>query len=73
MPSMVAIGGRKIPQLGFLAERFHLSRAESRLVVHLVQGTSLKSSSEALGITYETVRTYLKSTSARLERTDRQS
>ena len=58
----VAMEGQKIPQLGFLAERFHLSGAEARLVVQLAQGASLKSSSEALGITYETVRTYLKST-----------
>src|SRR4051794_40152149 len=62
MLSTVAIEGRKIPQPDFLSERFHLSGAEARLVVHLAQGTSLKSSSEALGVTYETVRTYLKST-----------
>jgi DNA-binding CsgD family transcriptional regulator len=62
MLSTVAMEGQKIPQLGFLAERFHLSGAEARLVVQLAQGASLKSSSEALGITYETVRTYLKST-----------
>ena len=49
-------------QTDFVKERFHLSPVEARLVVHLVQGTSLKSSAVALGITYETVRTYVKST-----------
>jgi DNA-binding CsgD family transcriptional regulator len=53
--------GREIPQADFLEDRFHLTHAEARLVVHLVQGTSLKSSAEALGIRYETVRSYLKS------------
>jgi DNA-binding CsgD family transcriptional regulator len=59
MPSVVA--RREIPQADFLEKRFHLTHAEARLVVHLVQGTSLKSSAEALGIKYETVRSYLKS------------
>ena len=59
MPLMVAI---RRQQTDFVKERFHLSPVEARLVVHLVQGTSLKSSAEALGITYETVRTYVKST-----------
>ena len=59
MPSVVA--RREIPQADFLEERFHLTHAEARLVVHLVQGTSLKSSAEALGIKYETVRSCLKS------------
>ena len=52
---------REIPQTDFLASRFHLTHAEARLVVHLFQGTSLKSSAHALGIKYETVRSYLKS------------
>jgi DNA-binding CsgD family transcriptional regulator len=61
MPSAVANEGRGILQANFLEERFHLTHSEARLVVHLVQGTSLKSSAEALGIKYETVRSYLKS------------
>jgi DNA-binding CsgD family transcriptional regulator len=59
MPSVVE--GREILQADFLEERFHLTHAEARLVVHLVQGTSLKSSAEALGVKYETARSYLKS------------
>src|SRR5262245_44712310 len=61
MPSVMANEGWEIPQADYLEERFHLSHAEARLVVHLVQGFSLKSSAEALGIKYETVRSYLKS------------
>ena len=61
MQSVVVNEAREIPQANFLEERFHLSHAEARLVVHLVQGASLKSSAEALGIKYETVRSYLKS------------
>jgi DNA-binding CsgD family transcriptional regulator len=59
MPS--ANEGREIPQADFLADRFNLTPSQARLVVQLVQGTSLKSSAEALGITYETARSYLKS------------
>jgi DNA-binding CsgD family transcriptional regulator len=59
MPS--ANDGPEISQADFLEDRFHLTHAEARLVVYLVQGTSLKSSAEALGIRYETVRSYLKS------------
>jgi DNA-binding CsgD family transcriptional regulator len=65
MASVVANEGREIPQADFLEERFHLTHAEARVVVHLVQGTSLKSSAEALGIKYETVRSYLKSVFAK--------
>jgi DNA-binding CsgD family transcriptional regulator len=61
MPSVVANEGREIPQADFLENSFRLTHAEARLVVHLVQGTSLKSSAEALGIRYETARSYLKS------------
>src|SRR5262245_41476690 len=61
MSSVVANEGREIPQANFLEDTFHLTRSEARLVVHLVQGTSLKSSAEALGVKYETVRSYLKS------------
>jgi len=58
MPSVVAHEniGR-----GAFEDSFHLTPTEGRLVVHLVQGASLKSSAEALGVTYETARTVLKS------------
>ena len=59
MPSAVA--NEKMRQADFLEDRFHLTHAEARLVVHIAQGTSLKSSAEALGVKYETVRSYLKS------------
>src|SRR5262245_9275421 len=61
MPSVVANERREIPQAGFLETSFGLSPAEARLVAHLITGASLRSSAEALGIKYETVRTYLKS------------
>ena len=61
MPSAMTNEGRETPQADLLEDRFHLTHAEARLVVHLVQGTSLKSSAEALGIKYETARSYLKS------------
>jgi DNA-binding CsgD family transcriptional regulator len=61
MQLVVATEGRAIPQADFLEGRFHLTHAEARLVVHLVQGTSLKSSAEALGVKYDTIRSYLKS------------
>jgi DNA-binding CsgD family transcriptional regulator len=51
----------QVPEAGFLEHRFRFTHAEARLVVHLVQGTSLKSSAKVLGIKYETGRTYLKS------------
>jgi DNA-binding CsgD family transcriptional regulator len=44
-----------------LRDRFDLTPAEARLVVHLVTGTSLKSSARALGVGYETVRRQVKS------------
>src|SRR5262245_51301869 len=52
---------REIPQANFLADRFNLTPSQGRLVVQLVQGSSLKSSAKALGIKYETARSYLKS------------
>jgi DNA-binding CsgD family transcriptional regulator len=61
MPSVVANEGREVSHVDFLQDRFHLTRSEARVVVHLFQGTSLKSSAEALGVKYETVRSYLKS------------
>jgi DNA-binding CsgD family transcriptional regulator len=48
-------------QMAFLQNRFDLTRAEARLVVHLLTGTSLKSSAKAFGVTYETVRRQVKS------------
>src|SRR5262245_45595602 len=50
-----------MPQMAFLKDRFDLTLAEARLVVRLVAGESLRSGAKALGIQYETVRTYLKS------------
>jgi DNA-binding CsgD family transcriptional regulator len=47
--------------VAFLQNRFGLTRAEARLVVHLVTGRSLKSSAKALGVGYETVRRQVKS------------
>src|SRR5262245_21476525 len=61
MPSVVANERREIPQADFLETSFGLSPAEARLVALLFAGASLRSSAEALGIKYETVRTYLKS------------
>jgi len=61
MPSVVAGEGREVSQVDFLQDRFHLTRSEARVVVHLFHGTPLRSSAEALGLKYETVRSYLKS------------
>jgi len=61
MPSVVAIEGREIPQADFLEIRFGLRPAEARLVVLLFAGASLRSCAKALGIKYETARSYLKS------------
>jgi DNA-binding CsgD family transcriptional regulator len=61
MPSVVADEGRGVPPADFLEDRFDLTPAEARLVVHLVAGASLRSCAKALGIKYETVRSYLKS------------
>jgi DNA-binding CsgD family transcriptional regulator len=47
--------------VAFLQTRFDLTPAEARLVVHLVTGTSLKSSAKALGVSHETVRRQVKS------------
>jgi DNA-binding CsgD family transcriptional regulator len=52
---------RRRAQADCLEDRFHLTHSEARLVLHLVEGISLKSSAETLGVTYETVRSYLKS------------
>jgi DNA-binding CsgD family transcriptional regulator len=61
MASVVANAGQEIPQADFLETRFGLSPAEARLVALLFAGASLRSSATALGIKYETVRSYLKS------------
>jgi DNA-binding CsgD family transcriptional regulator len=61
MALVVAVRGGGASQEDSLKERFDLTRAEARLVVHLVQGSSLRSSAHALGVQYETARTYLKS------------
>jgi DNA-binding CsgD family transcriptional regulator len=47
--------------VAFLRSRFDLTPAEARLVVHLVTGTSLKSSAKVFGVSYETVRRQVKS------------
>src|SRR5215468_2041162 len=61
MPSVVAIEEREIPQADFLETRFGLSPGEARLVALLFAGASLRSCAKALGIKYETARSYLKS------------
>ena len=58
---VVAVQGRGVPRADFIEKRFDLTPAQARLVSHLVAGASLKSSAERLGVTYETVRSYLKS------------
>ena len=49
-----------MPQMAFLKDKFGLTPAESRLVLRLMTGHSLRSSAAALGIGYETARTTLK-------------
>ena len=61
MPSVVAIEEREIPQADVLKTRFGLSPAEARLAALLFGGASLRSCAKALGIQYETARSYLKS------------
>jgi DNA-binding CsgD family transcriptional regulator len=51
----------RMREMAFLQNRFGLTPAEARLVVHLVTGASLRSCGNALGISYETARGYLKS------------
>jgi DNA-binding CsgD family transcriptional regulator len=58
MPSVVA---NEVPQADFLETRFDLTPAQARLVVLLFGGASLRSCAKALGIKYETARSYLKS------------
>ena len=59
MTSMLA--SRRQAQADCLEDRFHLTHSEARLVLHLIEGASLKSSAKTLGVTYETIRSYLKS------------
>ena len=47
--------------MAFLKNKFGLTPAQSRLVLRLVAGDSLRFSAAALGIGYETARTTLKS------------
>ena len=49
-----------MPQIEYLKDKFGLTPAEARLVLHLMAGDSLRSSAAALGIGYETARTTLK-------------
>lgn len=49
-----------MPQAAFLKCRFDLTPAEARIVLRLVAGDLLRCAANALGITYETVRTHLK-------------
>jgi DNA-binding CsgD family transcriptional regulator len=53
--------GSAMAQMEFLKSKFDLTPAEARLVVRLITGESLRPCAKALGIKYETVRTYLKS------------
>src|SRR5262245_45438300 len=55
-----------IPQMAFLENRFDLTAAEARLVVHLITGASLRSCGNALGIKYETARRHLTSASLKI-------
>ena len=61
-PEIVVVGeGSEMLQMEFLKNKFDLTPAEARLVVRLITGESLRPCANALGIKYETVRTYLKS------------
>ena len=43
-----------------LRERFHLTRAEAGLALHLAQGATLADAADALGIAYNTTRSHLR-------------
>jgi hypothetical protein len=73
MQSVVANEGPGIPQADFLENRFNLTPAQARLVIHLTAGKSLRSSAEALGVKYERYAAILSRFSRKLERTGRQS
>jgi DNA-binding CsgD family transcriptional regulator len=48
------------PSEEILRERFHLTRAESGLALHLAQGATLADAADALGIAYNTTRSHLR-------------
>ena len=48
------------PSEELLRERFHLTRAEAGLALHLAQGATLADAADALGITYNTTRSHLR-------------
>ncbi|WP_449469479.1 helix-turn-helix transcriptional regulator [Sphingobium chungangianum] len=48
------------PSEELLRERFHLTRAEAGLAVHLAQGATLADAADALGIAYNTTRSHLR-------------
>ena len=52
--------GRDMAQIALLKDKFGLTPAESRLVLRLMAGDTLRSSAAALGVGYETARTTLK-------------
>ena len=61
LASVVTDQGSGMHQMEFLKNRFDLTPAEARLVVRLITGEALRPCAKALGIKYETVRSYLKS------------
>jgi DNA-binding CsgD family transcriptional regulator len=61
LASVVVDEGSGMREMEFLKNRFDLTPAEARLVVRLITGESLRPCAKALGIKYETIRTYLKS------------
>jgi DNA-binding CsgD family transcriptional regulator len=52
--------GRDMAQIALLKDKFGLTPAESRLVLRIVAGVTLRLSAAGLGIGYETARTTLK-------------
>lgn len=48
------------PSEELLRERFHLTRAEAGLALHLAQGATLADAADALGIAYNTTRSHLR-------------
>ncbi|WP_141397860.1 helix-turn-helix transcriptional regulator [Novosphingobium sp. Chol11] len=48
------------PSEEILRDRFHLTRAESGLALHLAQGATLADAADALGIAYNTTRSHLR-------------
>jgi DNA-binding CsgD family transcriptional regulator len=56
-----------VPSVAHLEERFHLTRAEGRVVRRLVAGRSLQDIAKELGVGTETVRTHTKRAMAKTE------